>query len=58
MIDLDGRRIGFVSWAKVQTGQISHVYEFGISLWPEHRGKGHGTTAQRLLAATCSRTIR
>jgi RimJ/RimL family protein N-acetyltransferase len=50
MIDLGGTFIGFVSWAKVQTGQRSHVYEFGISLWPEERGKGHGTTAQRLLA--------
>jgi RimJ/RimL family protein N-acetyltransferase len=50
IIDLDGERIGFVSWHKVRTGQISYVHEFGISLWSEHRGKGHGTTAQRLLA--------
>jgi len=50
MIDLGGANIGFVSWVKVQTGQISHVFEFGISLWPEFRGKGHGTTAQRLLS--------
>jgi RimJ/RimL family protein N-acetyltransferase len=50
MIDLGGEIIGFVSWTKVQTGQISHVFEFGISLWPEFRGKGHGTTAQRLLS--------
>lgn len=50
MIELDGTALGFVSWSKVRTGQISHIYEFGISLWPEHRGKGHGTAAQRLLA--------
>ena len=50
MIDLDGVGIGFVSWSKVRTGQISYVFEYGISLWPEHRGKGHGTAAQRLLA--------
>lgn len=50
MIDLDGTVIGFVSWSKIQTGQISHVFELGISLWPEFRGKGHGTTAQRLLS--------
>jgi RimJ/RimL family protein N-acetyltransferase len=50
MIELDGTALGFVSWHKVRTGQISYVLEFGISLWPEHRGKGHGTTAQRLLS--------
>jgi RimJ/RimL family protein N-acetyltransferase len=50
MIDLDGEQIGFVSWSKVRTGQISYVYEFGISLWSGYRGKGHGTAAQRLLA--------
>lgn len=50
MIELAGDTIGFVSWTKIQTGQISHVFEFGISLWPEYRGKGHGTTAQLLLA--------
>jgi RimJ/RimL family protein N-acetyltransferase len=50
MIDLDGEAIGFVSWSKVRTGQISFVVEFGISLWSRFRGKGHGTAAQRLLA--------
>ena len=50
MVDLGGATLGFVSWSKIQTGQISHVFEFGISLWPEFRGNGHGTTAQRLLS--------
>lgn len=50
MVYLDGTDIGFVSWGMVRTGQISHVFEFGISLWQEYRGKGYGTTAQRLLA--------
>ena len=50
MIDLDGEAIGFVSWMKMQTGQNSHVFEFGISLWQDFRGRGHGTTAQLLLA--------
>lgn len=50
MIELDDDPIGFVSWHKVRTGQISHTLEFGISLWSEFRGKGHGTAAQRLLA--------
>jgi RimJ/RimL family protein N-acetyltransferase len=50
MVELDGAAVGFVSWNKVRTGQISHVFEFGISLWPAFRGKGHGTAAQILLA--------
>jgi RimJ/RimL family protein N-acetyltransferase len=50
MIDLDGEIAGFVSWTKVQTGHVSHVFEFGISLWQDYRGKGHGTAAQLLLA--------
>ncbi|MGH3760898.1 GNAT family N-acetyltransferase [Actinophytocola sp.] len=49
MVDLDGAALGFVSWDRLRTGQTSFVYEFGISLWPQHRGKGHGTAAQRLL---------
>ena len=48
--ELDGTHLGFLSWAKMRTGQISYVYEFGITVWPEYRGKGHGTTAQRQLA--------
>lgn len=50
IIDLDGADVGFVSWNRVRTGQISHVLEFGITIWPEHRGKGLGTAAQKLLA--------
>jgi RimJ/RimL family protein N-acetyltransferase len=50
MIDLDGTDLGFVSWTKIRTGQISYVVEFGITIWPGHRGKGHGTTAQLLLS--------
>lgn len=50
IIELDRMDIGFLSWAKVRTGQISYVYEFGITVWPKHRGKGHGAVAQRLLA--------
>lgn len=50
MVELGGDVLGFVSWHMVRTGQISHTLEFGISLWPESRGKGHGTAAQLLLA--------
>ena len=47
---LDGETLGFVSWFRVPTGYTVYCVEFGISLWPDARGKGHGTTAQLLLA--------
>lgn len=50
MIDLDGETMGFVSWFRVQTGNTVYCVEFGISLLPGVRGKGHGTAAQLLLA--------
>lgn len=50
MIDLAGDTLGFVSWYRVPTGQQAHMVEFGISLWPHARGKGHGSAAQLLLA--------
>ncbi len=50
MVDVGAETIGFVSWRRVPTGAVSHCYEFGISLWPFARGKGHGTAAQLLLA--------
>jgi len=50
MIDLDGEALGFVSWFRVPTSNAAYVIEFGISLWPDARGKGHGTAAQLLLA--------
>jgi RimJ/RimL family protein N-acetyltransferase len=54
----DGTFAGFVTWrslAHVSTrGAPSRPpailrLEIGIALLPEHRGRGHGTTAQRLL---------
>lgn len=50
MVELDGETLGFVSWFRVPTANHVYCVEFGISLWPEARGKGHGTTAQLLLA--------
>jgi len=41
----DNACIGLVSW---RTGRFGS-YEIGIALLPEHRGKGHGTEAQRQL---------
>lgn len=50
MVECDGETLGFVSWFRVQTGNTVYCVEFGISLWPRARGKGHGAAAQRLLA--------
>jgi len=43
--------IGDVSWRTVQWGPSaeSACYSIGIALLPEHRGRGYGTEAQRLL---------
>ncbi|RJQ82646.1 N-acetyltransferase [Pseudonocardiaceae bacterium YIM PH 21723] len=40
----DGEPVGMVSWRSEQS-----AIDIGIRLWPEHRGRGHGTEAQRLL---------
>lgn len=50
MIALDKATLGFISWGRIPTGSNCHCVEFGITLWPEERGKGHGTTAQLILA--------
>jgi len=50
IVDLDGEMLGFVSFARRPTSTYSYCMEFGISLLPAARGKGHGATAQRLLA--------
>lgn len=48
----DGDLIGSVSWVTAQHGPSAacRAINIGISLFPEHRGQGHGTEAQRLLA--------
>ncbi len=44
--------LGSVSYHRVAYGpnEGSQVYNIGITLGPEHRGKGYGTQAQRLFA--------
>jgi RimJ/RimL family protein N-acetyltransferase len=44
--------IGSVSWHPVQHGPTAacRALNFGISLFPAHRGQGYGTAAQRQLA--------
>jgi RimJ/RimL family protein N-acetyltransferase len=47
----DGTLAGIVSWRSIQTGgPDGGCLDIGALLFPEHRGKGLGTTAQRLLA--------
>lgn len=48
----DGRPIGSVSWHLVQYGptEESGAWNVGISLFPDARGQGSGSEAQRLLA--------
>jgi RimJ/RimL family protein N-acetyltransferase len=48
----DGTPIGSVSWHAVSYGpnRRSVAWNIGITLLPDHRGRGHGAAAQRLLA--------
>lgn len=47
-----GELVGSVSWNIVQHGPTAacRALNVGISLFAEHRGRGYGSTAQRLLA--------
>jgi len=51
--DDDGIVVGEVSWLKVFNGPPPNGDCWNIGIWiaPEHRGKGHGSEAQRLGAA-------
>jgi RimJ/RimL family protein N-acetyltransferase len=53
VVDVDGVAAGTVGWHPVQHGpnQRCTGWNIGITLWPEHRGRGAGSHAQRLLAA-------
>jgi RimJ/RimL family protein N-acetyltransferase len=48
----EGTLAGSVSWHAVQHGPTSacRALNIGISLFPEHRGRGYGSAAQRVLA--------
>ncbi|MET7327319.1 GNAT family protein [Nonomuraea sp. NPDC005650] len=43
-------RVGFVAWGKQVANRASYYWSMGLVVAPEHRGRGHGTEAQRLLA--------
>ena len=52
-VEAEGRGlIGSVSWHAVQHGPSAacRALNIGISLFPEHRGRGYGSESQRLLA--------
>jgi [ribosomal protein S5]-alanine N-acetyltransferase len=46
----DGTLVGIVVWKWIPTSGPRGCLQLGILLFPEHRGKGLGTAAQRLLA--------
>ena len=50
VVAADGTPIGIASWKAVHRGGSPGVcLEIGLALLPEHRGRGLGTVAQRLL---------
>ena len=53
VVEADGAPIGEVSYHAVHHGPppASRAFNIGIWLLPEHRGHGHGSEAQRQLAA-------
>jgi RimJ/RimL family protein N-acetyltransferase len=53
VVEADGAPIGVVSYISVHHGPppASRAFNIGIWLLPEHRGRGHGSEAQRQLAA-------
>jgi RimJ/RimL family protein N-acetyltransferase len=42
--------LGLVNWRRHQVTPAAYGWEIGIVLWPDARGHGYGTQAQRLLA--------
>ncbi|HEX4654754.1 MAG TPA: GNAT family protein [Mycobacteriales bacterium] len=51
VVDDDGQLVGDVSWIRMSNGPPPNGYCWNMGIWilPEHRGKGHGAAAQRLL---------
>jgi RimJ/RimL family protein N-acetyltransferase len=53
VVDDDDALVGELSWVRMVNGPPPNGYCWNIGIWilPEHRGKGHGSEAQRLGAA-------
>lgn len=49
VVDADDRPLGWVSWRHGALGAQEWVWEIGAFLFPEHRGRGAGAAAYRLL---------
>ena len=48
-IDVGGDCVGQVSWREAHHGGPAPCWAIGVSIFPEHRGRGYGSHAQRLL---------
>lgn len=53
VVEDDGTLVGEVGYFRVMNGPPPNGYAWNVGIWmlPEHRGKGHGANAQRLMAA-------
>lgn len=53
VVDDDGTVVGEVGWIRMVNGPPPNGDCWNIGIWvvPEHRGKGYGSAAQRLVAA-------
>ena len=53
IVDDDGQLVGDVGWIRVHNGPPPNGDCWNVGIWiqPESRGHGHGSAAQRLLAA-------
>ena len=53
VVDDDGTVVGEVSWLRIFNGPPPSGACWNVGIWvvPEHRGKGYGSEAQRLVAA-------
>ena len=60
VVEADGVAVGDVGWFAVHHGPHPHgrALNIGIGLLREHRGRGHGTEAQRLIAEHLFSTTR
>ncbi len=53
VVDDDGHLVGDVSWIRMHNGPPPNGDCWNVGIWiaPDARGKGHGSAAQRLIAA-------